>query len=352
MDARSLRWGHAEGGRQRCGVCPRGCTLSPGQRGFCFVRRGTPEGVELTSYGRSTGFCVDPIEKKPLSHFFPGTAVLSFGTAGCNLGCKFCQNWSISTSREVESLSQAASPMAIADAAASLGCRSVAFTYNDPVVWAEYAIDTAKAVRARGMQSVAVTAAYIEPELRAPFFDAMDAVNVDLKAFDPDFYRRLCFADIRPVLDTLAWLSRRGRTWVEITTLVIPGHNDDDAQLRALSTWIFETFGPDLPLHFSAFHPDFRMRDTARTPLSTLQRARAIAHACGLRYVYSGNVHDPESETTRCPGCRAALIVRDRYRIESWALSEGRCPHCATQIAGRFEARPGDWGRRRLPVQI
>jgi len=348
------RWWHRGGdGRIHCDLCPRRCKLREGQRAFCFVR-GVEDGrMVLHTYGRGTGFCIDPIEKKPLNHFLPGTPVLSFGTAGCNLGCKFCQNWDISKSKDVARRSSVATPEGIAQTAADLGCRSVAFTYNDPVVWAEYAIDTAAACRRRGLKSVAVTAGYVTEEARAEFFGAMDAVNVDLKAFSQHFYKNLCFADLGPVLDTLAWIRRETDLWLEVTTLVIPGQNDTDDELMALSEWCMEHLGPDTPLHFSAFHPDFKMQDTPATPPGVLRRARDLARAAGLRHVYTGNVHDAEGDTTRCAQCGDALIERDWYEILRWGLGEGGdCRRCGAVLPGVFEARPGAWGRRRQPVQI
>jgi AmmeMemoRadiSam system radical SAM enzyme/AmmeMemoRadiSam system protein B/AmmeMemoRadiSam system protein A len=306
----------------------------------------------LTTYGRSSGFCVDPIEKKPLNHFLPGTSVLSFGTAGCNLGCQFCQNWSISKSREVERLSEAALPEAIAEAALRLGCRSVAFTYNDPVIWAEYAIDVARACRAAGVRTVAVTAGYITPLARGPFFAEMDAANVDLKAFTEQFYQRLTLAHLAPVLDTLRWLRAESDVWLEVTNLVIPGANDTPDELRRLCDWMLSTLGDDVPLHFTAFHPDFRLRDRERTPHETLLEAHALARQAGLQYVYVGNVNDLAHQSTYCPQCRTVVIERDWYRLGRWSLDGNRCRHCGGVIAGRFEAAPGTWGQRRLPVRV
>lgn len=306
----------------------------------------------LTTYGRSSGYCVDPIEKKPLSHFLPGTPVLSFGTAGCNLTCKFCQNWSISKSREMDSLMDEAPPERIAQAAAELGCASVAYTYNDPVIFLEYATDTAVACRERGIKSVAVTAGYITSEARKDFFSYIDATNVDLKGFTERFYRKLCTAELKPVLETLEYLVHETDVWVEITTLLIPGENDSDAELREMTRWVHDALGPDVPLHFSAFHPDFRMRDTERTPTATLVRARSIAIEAGLRYVYTGNVHDPRGQSTYCPRCGAMVIGRDGYTIQSWNLKGSSCGSCGQAIAGVFRARPGTWGSRRLPVHL
>ena len=350
------RWWHAlDDGRIQCDLCPRDCRLHEGQRGACFVRARVGDRMVLTTYGRSSGFCVDPIEKKPLNHFLPGSAVLSFGTAGCNLACKFCQNWDISKSRDMDRLMDRATPAAIAVAAREAGCRSVAFTYNDPVIFAEYAMDTADACRAEGILTVAVTAGYISPEARREFYARMDAANVDLKGFTDDFYVKLTGAKLAPVLDTLAYLRHETQAWFEITTLLIPGKNDSAEEARAMSRWIYRELGPDVPLHFTAFHPDFKMTDLPPTPAATLTRARRIAIDEGLHYVYTGNVHDREGGTTYCPGCRAALVVRDWHRIEAYRITaEGKCPDCAHAIAGRFEAFEAkrQFGRRRIPVAI
>ncbi|MGI6414121.1 MAG: AmmeMemoRadiSam system radical SAM enzyme [Thermoguttaceae bacterium] len=346
-------WHDAEDGKRIvCDLCPRFCALAPGQRGFCFVRQNLGGRLMLTTYGRSTGFCIDPIEKKPLNHFYPGTPILSFGTAGCNLGCKFCQNWSISKSRQVESLSEAAMPEAIAEAARRHGCGSVAFTYNDPIIWAEYAIDTARACHAAGIKTVAVTSGYMTPEARKPFYEVMDAANVDLKAFTETFYRKLTSGHLDPVCDTLRWLVRETGVWIEITTLIIPRENDSDDELKRMSEWIVEELGPNVPLHFSAFHPDFRMMDRPPTPPGTLLRARELARRAGINYVYTGNIDDPATQSTYCHACQGLLIERSGYRIGHYAMSGDRCGHCQTEIPGRFSTRPGTWGSRRQPVRI
>ncbi len=346
-------WHRLEDDRLQCDVCPRACKLREGQRGLCFVRAREGDAVVLTTWGRSSGFCVDPVEKKPLNHFLPGTPVLSFGTAGCNLACKFCQNWDISKSRETARLADRATPEMIAETAARLGCRSVAYTYNDPVIFLEYAVDVAAACRERGIASIAVTAGYVEPEPRREFFAAMDAANVDLKAFSERFYYRLTGAHLAPVLDTLEYLAHDTNVWFEVTTLLIPGENDSDAEIDAMSRWLHEHLGPHVPLHLTAFHPDWKMLDHPPTPPATLGRARRIALDNGLRYVYTGNVHDAVGGTTHCHGCGSALVRRDWYSIESWNLTaDGRCAHCGTACAGVFEAEAGTWGRRRLPVRI
>lgn len=346
-------WHRLEDGRIQCDLCPRACKLKNGQRGLCFVRACEDDRIVLTTYGRSSGFCIDPIEKKPLNHFYPGTPVLSFGTAGCNLACKFCQNWDISKSREMDTLAAAASPEALAITANKLGCRSIAFTYNDPVIFHEYALDVAAACHEYGVKTVAVSAGYVCDKPRREFYREIDAANIDLKAFTENFYRRITGSHLSTVLETLKYLRHETDVWFEITNLVIPGENDSDGELNQMSEWIMTELGPDVPLHFSAFHPDWKMRDKPRTALDSLRRARSIAIMNGLNYVYTGNVHDRAGDTTYCNECGEELIVRDWYRIEQWNLSvSGRCPNCNTECAGRFEAGPGNWGSKRVPVRL
>jgi pyruvate formate lyase activating enzyme len=307
----------------------------------------------LTTYGRSSGFCIDPIEKKPLNHFLPGTPVLSFGTAGCNLTCKFCQNWSISKARELDRVQDRASPEAIAQAAVMSGCRSVAFTYNDPVIFLEYAVDVAQACRERAIKTVAVSAGYICAEPRREFFRHMDAANIDLKGFTESFYKNLCSGKLAAVLDTLIYLKHETGVWFEITTLLIPGENDAPAEIEALCGWVMEHLGPDVPLHFTAFHPDWKMHDKPPTPPATLRMARRIGSEHGLRYVYTGNIHDPAGQSTNCHGCGAALIERDWYDLTGWNIAaDGSCASCGAACAGVFDEAPGHWGRRRAPVTI
>ena len=346
-------WHQLDDGRIQCDLCPRYCKLHEGQRGFCFVRARQNDQVVLTTYGRSSGFCIDPIEKKPLYHFLPGTPVLSFGTAGCNLGCKFCQNWDISKSREMHTLADNAHPETIAKAAKSLGCRSVAFTYNDPVIFHEYAIDVATACREHSIKTVAVTAGNVCPEPRAEFYQNMDAANIDLKAFSHEFYNKICASNLDPVLDTLVYLKHQTNVWFEITTLLIPGLNDSSAELKKLTSWVVDKLGPDVPLHFTAFHPDFQMHDRPATPPETLRKARDIAINSGIRYAYVGNVHDPACDSTYCHNCGQLLIGRDWYQLTNWSLSSDQtCSHCQTRLPGQVEAKPGDWGSKRQPVLL
>jgi len=344
-------WHALPDGRIQCDVCPRACKLHEGQQGLCFVRARRNDRIVLTSYGRSSGFCIDPIEKKPLNHYLPGTAILSFGTAGCNLSCRNCQNWDISKSREIDTLADAASPEKLARVARGLGCSSIAFTYNDPVVFHEYAIDTAQACHELGLKAVAVTAGYQCDEPRREMYRWMDAANVDLKAFTERFYHKICAGHLQDVLDTLVYLTRETDVWFEITTLLIPGENDSDEEIEGEAQWLMEHLGPDVPLHFTAFHPDWQMMDKPHTPPATLTRARAIALKNGLRYVYTGNVHDPEGGTTTCHQCGAGLIVRDWYRILRWQLTDdGTCLRCGAPCPGVFHGPPGDWGPKRQPV--
>ncbi len=346
------RWWHRlDDGRLQCDLCPRDCKLNDGQRGFCFVRQRQGDQVLLTTYGRSSGFAVDPIEKKPLNHFYPGSSVFSFGTAGCNLGCRFCQNWDISKATEWDALADQATPEAIAQQAKALGCRSTAFTYNDPIVFAEYAMDAADACHALGVQTVAVTNGYMHAAPRREFYAKMDAANVDLKGFTEEFYHRYTFSHLQPVLDTLTYLVQETKVWLEVTTLLIPGLNDSEAEVARLSEWFAGHLGPSVPLHFSAFHPDFKMLDVPPTPPLTLSRARRQALAAGLRYVYTGNVHDAEGDTTSCHACQAKLIVRDWYELLEYRVTaDGTCPDCGAPVAGRFDATPGAFGRQRFRV--
>ncbi len=348
-------WRLLPDGRVACDLCPRDCRLHEGQRGLCFVRLREGDRMVLDTWGRSSGFCIDPIEKKPLYHFYPGSSVLSFGTAGCNLSCKFCQNWDMSKSREMDTLMDRALPEELARAAKNWGAESVAFTYNDPVIFAEYAIDVAEACRSQGVRTVAVTAGYINEIPRREFFSWMDAANVDLKSFSEDFYYRVTGGHLKPVLDTLVYLRCETSVWLEITTLLIPGHNDSEEEITALCRWIQKELGPDVPLHFSAFHPDYKMLNVRSTPPETLRKARRRALSEGLKYVYTGNIKDDEGGRTTCPSCGEILIERDGYRVSRYALETGgRCSRCHAAIPGHFEDpdRFSSFGNRRMPVLI
>jgi pyruvate formate lyase activating enzyme len=346
-------WHALADGRIQCDACPRACKLREDQRGVCFVRGRIDDQIVLTTYGRSSGFCLDPIEKKPLNHFLPGTSVLSFGTAGCNLACRFCQNWDISKSKETDRLTDAAQPDDLARAALDRGAASVAFTYNDPTIFLEYAIDIAEACHEVGVKAVAVSAGYICDEPRRDLYRHIDAANIDLKGFTQDFYKHVAMGDLQPVLDTLRYLRHETDVWLEITTLLIPGLNDSDAELDAETRWIADELGTEVPLHFTAFHPDYKMMDIPPTPPATLTRARDIAMRNGLRYVYTGNVHDRTGGSTYCPSCATAVIERDWYNIGAYRLTgDGTCRTCGTRIPGVFDGPPGEWGAQRVPVRL
>ena len=350
-------WHKLEDGRIQCDICPRYCKLNEGQRGLCFVRACEGQQIVLTTYGRSSGFCIDPIEKKPLNHFLPGTPVLSFGTAGCNLTCKFCQNHDISKSREFDKLQSKASPELIVKAAKETGCRSVAFTYNDPVIFFEYAIDVAKACRESGIKTVAVTAGYITNEAAIEFFSHMDAANIDLKAFTRDFYHRLCSGKLAQVLEILKYLKHETEVWFELTNLIIPGENDDELEIEEMTRWILKNLGSDVPLHFTAFHPDWKMMDRPKTPPETLIKSRAIAKKNGIKHVYTGNIHDFDTASTYCHSCGKLVIGRDWHMLSDWNLNfgnnySGNCGNCGEPVAGVFEPKPGVWGRKRVPIRF
>ncbi len=346
-------WHRLDDGRLQCDLCPRFCKLHDGQRGLCFVRGRQGNTMVLTTYGRSSGYCIDPIEKKPFNHFLPGSPVLSFGTAGCNLACKFCQNWDISKSREIDTLADEASPETIADVVQQRGCKSVAYTYNDPVIFHEYAIDVARACHAVGVRSVAVTAGYVCAEPRFEFYRDMDAANVDLKGFSETFYHKLTGGHLQPVLETLEYIKHETNVWLELTTLLIPGQNDSEQEINAMTQWVVEELGPDVPMHFTAFHPDWKMRDVPATPVSSLTRARQIAMQNGVRYAYTGNVRDEAGGSTYCHQCGIKLIGRDGYILSDWNLSDdGHCLSCGAVCAGVFQGPAGDWGAKRQPLQL
>ena len=345
-------WHTLDDGRVQCDLCPRHCKMHEDQRGLCYVR-GVHQGkVVLHSYGRSSGFCIDPIEKKPLKHFYPGSSVLSLGTAGCNLACKFCQNWDISKSREMDTLAGEASPEALAQAAKRYGCRSIAYTYNDPIIFHEYAIDCAKAAHELDIKSVAVSAGYVCPEPRSEFYAHMDAANIDLKAFTEEFYKKLCGGELEAVKDTLRYIKHETDVWLELTTLIIPGENDSEEELNSLCAWVAEDLGLDVPIHFTAFHPDWKMRDTPQTPTMTLLQAQQIAQQHGIHYAYVGNVQTADGANTHCPNCNSVVIGRQDYSITAWNLVDGTCHQCHQPIAGYFDDTHGNWGSRRQPVRI
>ena len=330
-------WETANNGKILCTLCPRYCTIGDGQIGFCFIRQNIDGKLYSTGYGRPTGFAIDPIEKKPLSHFLPGTNILSFGTAGCNLGCKFCQNWSMSKAKLDDLNALSVTPEEVVELAKKYNTPSIAYTYNDPTIFGEYVIDISKIGRSEGIKSVMVTAGYIDKKARKDVYKYIDAANVDLKAFTERFYRKLTFSSLKSVLDTLIWLKNETDVWFEITTLLIPGENDSPNEIKAECNWIVENLGDNIPLHFTAFHPDFKMTDLIPTPGSTLNTARATAFSEGIKYCYVGNVHDREGQTTYCPDCKTALIKRDWQSVLSNKLEHGKCCNCGTKIDGYFQ---------------
>ncbi len=346
-------WHTLENGKTQCDLCPRFCQLQEGQRGLCFIRANHQGQIILTSYGRSSGFCIDPIEKKPLNHFLPGTSTLSFGTAGCNLSCKFCQNWDISKSKQMDTMADFATPKQLAEAAHQLGCSSVSYTYNDPIIFHEYAIDIAQACHDKGIKNVAVTSGYVCEKPRKEFYYFMDAANIDLKAFSDEFYFQMTGSHLQPVLDTLLYLKNETNVWIELTTLLIPGKNDSDEELDNMTRWVVNHLGNDIPMHFTAFHPAYKVNDIAATSVQTLKRAREIALSNGVYYAYTGNIHDKAGESTYCHHCNHLLIGRDWYELSDWNLNtKGYCNYCNTLCSGIFDETPGQWGSKRIPVQI
>lgn len=322
------------GGKLLCTLCPRYCTIGEGQAGFCYIRQNIDGKLYSIGYGRPTGFAIDPIEKKPLNHFLPGTEILSFGTAGCNLGCKFCQNWSISKAKLDSVHSLNVSPEEVVALAKRYHTPSIAFTYNDPVIFGEYVTDISKIAREEGIKSVMVTAGYIDKEARKDVYKYIDAANVDLKAFTEKFYHKLAFAHLDPVLDTLVWLKHETNVWFEITTLLIPDENDSEDEIKLMCEWILKNLGDEVPLHFTAFHPDFKMTDKSSTPAETIKTARKIALGLGIKYCYVGNIHDTEGSTTYCPNCHEPLVTRDWHSVLRNRLKNAACPKCSTGIAG------------------
>ncbi len=343
MYKKTKYWHKLDNNKIQCDLCPRFCQLKQGQRGFCFIRENRQQELVLSSYGRSSGFAIDPIEKKPLNHFLPGSKILSFGTAGCNLSCKFCQNWDISTSKEMHRLSSQASPEQIAHYAKQQNCLSVAYTYNDPVIFHEYAYDVALACKELNIKSVAVTAAYQCEQPREEFYSVMDAANIDLKAFTESFYKKMTGSHLQPVLDTIHYVYHQTNVWLELTTLLIPGLNDSDKEIHQLTQWVVTELGNDVPLHFSAYHPQHKLQHIPATTLNTLKKAYDIAKENGLYYVYCGNVHDTSSASTWCRNCGKLLIERDWYQLGKININnEGYCSHCYTQCHGVFNNRQSE----------
>ena len=331
------RWWEVDpDGRAHCYLCPRHCHIGDGQAGFCFIRINQGGTLYSLGYGAPAALQIDPIEKKPLNHFLPGTRVFSMGTAGCNMGCFFCQNWDISKSRSDQVNSTPLSPEDVVLAAIHYGCPSIAFTYNEPTIWGEYVIDICAAAKQYGLKTVMVSNGYITREAFHDIYDHVDAANIDLKAFTEQFYGRITLTHLQPVLDTLKWLKNETNVWFEITNLLIPTLNDGVDEARQLAEWILENLGTDVPLHFTAFHPDFKLRDKPRTPPETLHAARAEARRAGLHYVYEGNIHS-SGANTHCPNCNELLIRRDWHDVQENRLKDGHCPKCDQVIPGRWQ---------------
>ena len=329
-------WELKENGKILCTLCPRYCTIGEGQKGFCYIRENIDGKLYSMGYGRPTGFAIDPIEKKPLSHFYPGSDILSFGTAGCNLGCKFCQNWSISKAKLDDINSLEATPEDVIGIAKKYGVNSIAYTYNDPTIFGEYVIDISRLGRQEGIKSVMVTAGYIDKNARKDVYKYIDAANVDLKAFSETFYHKLTFSHLNDVLDTLVWLKNETEIWFEITTLLIPDENDSDEEIQKMCGWTLKNLGDQIPIHFTAFHPDFKMMNKTRTPASTLKRARKIALSSGIKFCYIGNVNDTVEQTTYCPNCTEPLIIRDWHSVLDYKIKDSSCYKCGTVIPGVF----------------
>ena len=334
------KWWKAVGaGKYKCSLCPHHCLLKDGQKGVCFGRKATKDALVTINYGCATGLAVDPVEKKPLYHFYPGSNTLSFGTIGCNLSCNFCQNWHITKTKTEDLLRERSlTPEIIVNAAKSNNCDSVSFTYNDPVTFAEFAIDVAKACHANGLKTIAVTAGYIEGPARQEFFEHMDAVNIDLKGFSDDFYKSYCKGTLAPVLDTLKYVAQKTDAWLEVTNLLIPGANDKSTDLKEMCRWIFFDLGAHIPVHFSAFHPDCELVDRPSTSPKTVHEARQIAAESGLVHVYTGNFRDEKGSTSFCAKCRARVIVRDGFRVIEMNLKGNKCGRCGEKIEGHFRS--------------
>ena len=332
----ALWWKNIERDKILCTLCPRYCEIGIGQPGFCYIRQNINGKLYSLGYGKPTGFGIDPIEKKPLNHFLPGTKILSFGTAGCNLGCKFCQNWSISKAKLDDVNSLTASPEDVVSLAKQYLTPSIAFTYNDPTIFGEYVIDISKIAREEKIKSVMVTAGYIDKEARKDVYKYIDGVNVDLKGFTERFYYKNTFSHLNDVLDTLIWLKNETGVWIELTTLIIPDENDSVEEIKNECDWITNNLGDEVPLHFTAFHPDFKMRDKNATPHSSLIQAKKIAEQSGIKYCYIGNVHDTKNQSTYCPNCKNLLIERDWYQIKLHNIKNGFCTKCGNKLAGTF----------------
>ncbi len=328
-------WETMPDGRLHCYLCPRHCHIGENQTGFCFIRKNIDGHLYQLGYGRPAALNIDPVEKKPLNHFFPGTRILSMGTAGCNMGCFFCQNWDISKAKADQVHAADLSPADVVELALERRVPHLAFTYNEPTIWGEYVIDIAREAHASGLNNVMVSNGYITREAFFDVYQHIDAANIDLKAFTEKFYSKVTLTHLQPVLDTLKWLRHETNVWFEITNLIIPTLNDEQDEFRQLVDWMLTNLGDDVPLHFTAFHPDFKLVDKPPTPPETLHRARKLAMEMGLKFVYEGNIFSDGGDTI-CPGCRRRIIRRSWHSVTSNDLLEGKCRHCATQIPGAF----------------
>ncbi len=331
------RWyEHTRDGSVDCRLCARYCRIAAGKRGFCFVRRNRGGRLYTTAYGNAVGLSVDPVEKKPLYHFYPGSSVLSFGTLGCNMACMYCQNWEISRPEEDFTESRIWSAEELVGMAVRTKSRGIAYTYNEPVVFGEWMTEVASIARREGLKNVMVTNGYVSPEAREEIFRDIDAANVDLKSFTERFYHKLTGSRLAPVLETLRWLASATSVWVEITTLLIPGENDSPDEIRTLAGFIAAELGNTVPLHLTAFHGDYRMSSHPSTSRETLIRSREIALETGLKYVYTGNTAMQEGRDTCCPSCGKPLVIREPYSSVRIVIAGAACPSCRTILPGRF----------------
>jgi pyruvate formate lyase activating enzyme len=330
------RWWEPMGnGKLHCYLCPRHCHIGEGQTGFCFIRKNEGGRLLQLGYGRPAALQIDPIEKKPLNHFFPGTPILSMGTAGCNMGCLFCQNWDISKAKSDQVHAGLMTPEQVVGLALRHDTPSIAFTYNEPTIWGEFVIDIAKIAHEYGLNTVMVSNGYITREAFFDIYQHIDAANIDLKAFTEEFYGRITMTHLQPVLDTLRWLRHETNVWFEITNLIIPTLNDNNSEFKRMCDWVLTNLGDDVPLHFTAFHPDFKLREKPHTPPETLHQARQIAMEMGLKFVYEGNIYS-DGANTICPGCKRVIVRRSWHSVLSEKLRDGKCGHCETKIAGVF----------------
>jgi pyruvate formate lyase activating enzyme len=332
----AVLWDPADGGRTQCRLCSFRCLIDDGKLGHCLVRQNQGGTLYSLNYHKVCAANPDPIEKKPLFHFQPGSQAFSIAAMGCNFRCEFCQNWQISQAAldagEIDG--QAVSPEQIVAAARRSGCRSVAYTYTEPTIFMELCADCGKLAKREGLANVFVSNGYLTREaidFAAPW---LDGINVDLKAFTGDYYKRLCKARLQPVMDSIAYIARQTKIWIEVTTLLLPDENDSEDELKRLAAWLVDAAGPDVPWHISRFHPQYKYQESRATPLSSLQRAERIGREAGLRYVYMGNVPGSKSESTFCYHCGRLLIERMGYRILGNVVEGSKCPQCGTKIAG------------------